>query len=108
VGLGSILLACTSWAFAAVCLLVLVYVLALREWPIWRELTYARVHGGIGSEEDAYALLERAVKLERKGRWEQALRLFEEVSARFQGRQPGIDASIALQRLKTRQGTGPQ
>jgi hypothetical protein len=80
--------------------IAILFFLAIKQWPVNRQLPYAKLRAGFASEGDAYDCLEQALALEKKGRYLEAAERCVEVLEKFQETPPGKDAAIALERLK--------
>lgn len=94
--LFSILYSLPLFLFYPIAMLVL---LCLR-WPIHREIRDLRVRYGEGVEDDAYYLLEEAIRFEAKVKYEEALIKYQEVLTRFRNTTSGKDAEIAVEALR--------
>ena len=53
--------------------LIVMLVLAEREWPIHREMRDLRIRCGCGTEEDAYSLIKEGNRLDAQGKYDDAL-----------------------------------
>ena len=82
--------------------ILLYFVLAT--WPIQAELTSLRGKAGIGSGDDARALLSAALRLETRGQVSAAIAKYEEVIQRFPGTEPAKDADASIRNLKDKIG----
>lgn len=81
--------------------------LVFREWPIHRELADLRTRCGQANETDAYLVLQEALRLELKGRTDDALLKYQEVASRFRGTAAGTDAEKSVGALQKQQGIRP-
>jgi len=59
-----------------------------------------RIPPDSGSEDDGYELLERALRLERKGRIEDALKAYEEIAEKYAHHSAGLDAKKSAENLR--------
>ena len=71
-------------------------------WPIQAELTSLRGKAGVGSGDDARALLSAALRLETQGQVSAAIAKYEEVIQRFPGTEPAKDADASIRSLKAK------
>ncbi len=76
--------------------------LAYAEWPVRRQLQGYRAETPQGSEDDAYALLDEAGRLERQNKYEEALATYERVAAQRPDAAVGNDARVARDALRER------
>lgn len=82
---------------------ILIY-FASTTWPIQAELASLRGKAGVGSEEDAQALMSAALRLESRGDVAAAIAKYEEVIHRFPGTEPAKDAEASIRSLKAKIG----
>jgi len=82
--------------------ILLYFVLAT--WPIQAELTSLRGKAGVGSGDDARALLSAALRLETQGQVCAAITKYEEVVQRFPGTEPAKDADASIRSLRAKIG----
>ena len=73
-------------------------------WPIQAELASLRGRAGVGSEDDACALLSAALRLETQGQVSAAIAKYDEVIQRFPGTEPAKDADASIRSLKAKIG----
>lgn len=73
-------------------------------WPIQAELASLRGKAGVGSEDDARALLSAALRLETQGQVGAAIAKYEEVIQRFPGTEPAKDADATIRSLTAKIG----
>ena len=55
---------------------IVLFILAVRKWPIQREVSELRIRCGSGNKEDAYFLLSEGIRFEVKGKYEEAQALW--------------------------------
>lgn len=82
--------------------ILLYFVLAT--WPIQAELTTLQGKAGVGSGDDACALLSAALRLETQGQVSAAIAKYEEVIQRFPGTEPATDAAASIRSLRAKIG----
>lgn len=94
------MLAALTAVTAGMALVVFLLWLVFKVWPVHRELAYARVRAGIGSQEEAYQVLEHASDLVRKFKYEDAAHRYRLVRDNFPGSELAKDATIGLDQIK--------
>ena len=82
--------------------LIMLIVFAALEWPIQREVRDLRIRCGVGNEEDAYSLISEAIRLEAKGKFDDALLKYQEVVTRFRDTVAWKDAEINFSVLRSK------
>lgn len=84
--------------------LIMLIIFAAREWPVQREVRDLRIRCGSGKEEDAYSLISEAVRLEVKGKFDDALLKYQEVVTSFRDTVAGKDAEKNIEALRAKLG----
>ena len=82
---------------------ILIY-FASTTWPIQAELASLRGKAGVGSEDDAQALMFAALRLESRGDVAAAIAKYDEVIQRFAGTETASDAEASIRSLKAKIG----
>ncbi len=73
-------------------------------WPIQADLASLRAKAGVGSEDDAQALMSAALRLESRGDASAAIAKYEEVMLRFPGTDFAKDAEVSIRSLREKIG----
>jgi len=73
-------------------------------WPVEGLVRASRGQAGIGSEDDAFAALSLATRLESRGEVAGAISKYEEVMRRFRGTEAAKDAEVSIRDLKSKTG----
>jgi len=80
--------------------LVMIIIFLVRQWPIQREVRELRMRYGHGTEEDAYSLISEAIRLEARGKVDDALVKYQEVVTSFRDTPAGKDAQKNIEILR--------
>ena len=73
-------------------------------WPLEDLFSALRGQAGVGTEDDAVAVLRVATRLETRGEVAAALSKYEEVIRRFGGTEPAKDAEASIRSLRSKIG----
>lgn len=84
--------------------IVMLLIYSIKEWPIERQVRDLKIRCGSANEEDAYSLISEAVRLEVKGKFDDALLKYQEVVTRFRATPAGNDAEKSIKALQTKLG----
>lgn len=82
---------------------ILIYFISTT-WPIQAELASLRAKAGVGSEDDAQALMSAALRQESRGDVSVAIAKYEEVMRRFPGTDYAKDADVSIRSLREKIG----
>ena len=82
---------------------ILIYFISTT-WPIQAELASLRAKAGVGSEDDAQALMSAALRLESRGDVSAAIANYEEVMRRFPATDFAKDAEVSIRSLREKIG----
>lgn len=82
--------------------IVVLLVFSTKEWPIQQQVRDLKILCGSASEEDAYSLISEAVRLEVKGKFDEALLKYQEVVTRFRSTPAGNDAEKSIEALQAK------
>ncbi len=83
--------------------LVCLVVFAASDWPILREVSRRRLEAGEATEADAERLRAYAVKLDQRGAWDSAVRLYDLIIRCLPGTKIANDAAIHKQAVQEKQ-----
>lgn len=73
-------------------------------WPIQAELASLRAKAGVGSEDDAQALMSDAIRLESRGDVTAAIAQYDLITKRFADTDSARDAEASIRSLKAKIG----
>lgn len=90
--------------FVPIANIIMLLIYSIREWPIERQVHDLKIRCGSANEEDAYSLISEAVRLEVKGKFDDALLKYQEVVTRFRDTSAGNDAEKSIKALQSKLG----
>ncbi len=76
------------------------------EWPVHREAAHLRLALGQGSQADATSVLGQAVRLEKRGDWNEAIALCDLVAERMEGQPDADDARRVKESIQQKRRLG--
>jgi hypothetical protein len=83
--------------------LVWLVIFAASDWPVLREVSRRRLEAGEAADADAQRILSFATRLDQRGEWDSAVRLYDLITRSLPGTEIANDAAVLRRSVTEKQ-----